>query len=214
MQPISPDAVLDALAWRYATKKFDAARKIDPTTWAALEKAAMLAPSSFGLQPWTFVVVTDPTVRAKLRSAAYDQPQITDCSHLLVFCRRLDVGPKDVERYLDRIVEVRGVARESLSGFRDSMLGTIKSKGPEQSDVWVSRQVYISLGIFLATAAMLGVDACPMEGFEPAKFDEILGLKAQGYASQVLAAAGYRGDDPMAKQAKVRWTGESAIRRV
>jgi len=215
MQNINPESVIEALSWRYATKKFDPARKIPQATWASLEKAAVLAPSSYGLQPWKFVVVTDPAVRTKLRAAAYDQPQITDASHLVVFCRRKPMGAPDVERFVDRIVEVRKVARESLAGFRDAMLGSVTGRTPEQGDVWAGRQLYIALGMFLASAAMMGVDTCPMEGFEPAKFDEILGLPALGYAATVLATAGYRAaDDPIASAAKVRWTVEEAVKRV
>ncbi len=215
MPTIAPDAVLDALSWRYATKKFDPTKKIPESTWTALEKAAVLAPSSFGLQPWKFVVVTDEAVRAKLRPAAYNQAQITECSHLVVFCRRKPMAAPDVERHLDRVVEVRKVARESLAGYRDSMLGTVNGLTPDQMDAWSAHQTFIALGIFLASAAMIGVDACPMGGFESAKFDEILGLPAKGYASTVLAASGYRAsDDPMAKHPKVRWTVEDAVIRV
>ena len=215
MPTIPPDAVLDALAWRYATKKFDPTKKIPDALWAALEKSAVLAPSSFGLQPWKFVVVTDGAMKAKLRPAAFNQSQITECSHLVVFCRRKPMGAPDVERHLDRVVEVRKVARETLAGYRDSMMGTVNANTPEQMDAWSAYQTFIALGIFLASAAMMGVDACPMGGFQGAKFDEILGLTEKGYAATVLAASGYRAaDDPMAKHAKVRWALEDAVIRV
>jgi nitroreductase len=215
MPNIPPDAVLDALSWRYATKKFDPTKKIPAATWSSLEKAAILAPSSFGLQPWKFVVVTDPAVRVRLRPAAYNQAQITDCSHLVVFCRRTPMTAHDVERHLDRVVEVRRVARDSLTGYRDSMLGTVNGQTPQEMDVWSGHQTFIALGVFLASAAMMGIDSCPMGGFEGPKFDEILGLKDKGYASTVLAAAGYRAaDDPTSKHPKVRWDVEDAVIRV
>lgn len=215
MPTIAPASVLEALSWRYATKKFDPTKKIDDATWSALEQAAVLAPSSFGLQPWKFVVVTNPDVKAKLRPAAFNQSQITECSHLVVFCRRTPVAPHDVDRHLDRVVEVRKVARETLSGYRDSMLGTVNGLTPEQIDAWAAHQTFIALGVFLTSAAMMGVDACPMGGFQGPKFDEILGLKEKGYAATVLAASGYRAaDDPIAKFAKVRWTIEDAVIRV
>lgn len=215
MTPTTPAAVLSALNWRYATKKFDSSRTIPAETWSALEQAAVLAPSSYGLQPWKFVVVTDPGMRTKLRAAAYNQSQITDASHLVVFCRRKPFAAADVERLIDRVAQVRSVTRESLAGYRDSMLGMVKSSTPEQLDVWSGNQAFIALGTFLTAAALIGVDCCPMGGFDAAKFDEILNLPAQGYSATVLAAAGYRaGDDPMAKHTKVRWAKDDAIMRV
>lgn len=216
MTTLSPVNVIERLSWRYAVKKFDPSRKIPADQWAALEKAAMLAPSSYGLQPWRFIVVSDPTLRAKLRAASWNQPQITDASHLVVFCRRSTMSRADVERYIARIAEVRMIPPASLDGFKSMMLGSIESPAPGMDlGVWNSRQVYIALGFFLSAAAMMGIDACPMEGFEPAKYDEILGLTAQGYSSTVLATAGYRAvDDDYAKQAKVRFAEGDVIRRM
>lgn len=208
------EQILDAYRWRYATKKFDTTRRIPETTWAALEQAAVLAPSSFGLQPWRFYVVTDAKVRARLRTAAYNQPQITDASHLVVFARRSPWTSADVERFVDRITHVRAVARSSIEDYRRSMLGTAERTDADKT-LWATRQVYIALGFFLSAAAMLGVDACPMEGFEPSRFDDILGLRAEGYASTVLAAAGYRAaDDEFALLKKVRFPVEETVRRI
>lgn len=217
--PTTPDVILSQLSWRYATKKFDPARKIAPELWSTLEQAAMLAPSSYGLQPWKFVVVTDPAIRQKLRVVSWNQPQITDASHLVVFARRSELSSSDVQRWIDRISQVRSVPPEALAGFRDMMLGSVANPGsvPGGSfDIWISRQIYIALGFFLSAAAMLGIDACPMEGFDPAKYDEILGLPALGYRSTVLGAAGYRSpDDAMApdKTAKARFPATDVIVR-
>lgn len=208
MQTISPDVLLAQLNWRYAVKKFDPARKIAPATWSALEKAAQLAPSSYGLSPWRFVVVNDAATRAKLRAVSWNQPQITDASHLVVFCRRLAVTPADIERYIQRIAEVRGVPIASLDGYKQMMLGSSAdpTKVPGGSmETWTRSQVYISLGFFLSAAALLGVDACPMEGFDPSKYDEILGLRSHGFTAAVVATAGYRAaDDGLAMAKKVR----------
>jgi nitroreductase len=218
MPTVDAAAVLDALSWRYATKQFDPARKIPETQWASLERAAQLAPSSYGLAPWRFVVVRDPALRTKLRAHAWNQPQITDASHLVVFCRKLQVTPADVDAYVDRIVEVRNAPRPSLDGYRGMMLGSIAdaSKLPGGSfDAWTSRQVYIALGFFLAAAAMIGVDTCPMEGFDPSAFDELLGLRQAGYASTVVATAGYRSpEDGMARMKKVRPSEHEVLVRV
>lgn len=214
MKIVPSEQILENLSWRYATKKFDPARKIPAALWSSLEKAAILAPSSYGLQPWRFVVVTDAAVRAKLRAVSWNQPQITDASHLVVFCRNSALKRADVERYIARISEVRGVARESLKGFQDMMIGTVEKPGADNS-TWAARQVYIALGFFLSACAMSGVDACPMEGFEAEKYDEILGLKKDGYSATVLATAGYRaGDDPIAAMKKVRFEEKDVVKRV
>ena len=205
MSPSPPETALAQLRWRYATKKFDPARKIPGDVWAALEQALVLSPSSTGLQPWKFVVVTDPEVRTRLRAAAYNQPQVADASHLVVFCGKAPPTPADGERHVAHTAAVRNVPAESLEGFRKMVIGAA-SRPSEEGAAWAARQTYIALGVFLATAAMIGVDACPMEGFEPAKFDEILGLPAKGVKSLALAAAGYRAaDDMSAGLAKVRF---------
>jgi nitroreductase len=217
--PSTTDVVLTQLAWRYATKKFDPSRRIAPEHWSALEQAALLAPSSYGLQPWKFVVVTDPALRQKLRAVSWNQPQITDASHLIVFARRAEMTPADVQRWIDRVADVRKAPPAALAGFRDMMLGTIANPGsvPGGSfDTWTSRQVYIALGFFLSAAAMLGIDTCPMEGFDPDQYDHLLGLPTLGYKATVVAAAGYRAaDDAMApdKTAKARFPASDVILR-
>jgi len=211
MKPVSNESLVRQLNWRYATKRFDPARKIQPPDWRTLEQALVLSPSSYGLQPWRFFVVTDPAVRAELRAAAYNQAQVTDASHLVVFAVKKDLGPADVDRFLARVSEVRGVPADSLAGYRNMLLGAVS--GPrEQVHAWAARQAYIALGTFLTTAALLEIDACPMEGFDPAKFDEILGLDKQGYTAVVIATAGYRAeDDATAKLPKVRFAPEDVI---
>jgi len=214
MTPIPPEHALARLKWRYATKKFDPARKITPDTWAVLEQALVLSPSSTGLQPWRFVVVTDPGVRKLLHPAAYNQAQILDASHLVVFCGKAPPTAADVDRHVSRTAEVRGVSVESLGKFRGMVAGAA-DKPAEEATAWAARQAVIALGVFLATAAMVGVDACPMEGFEPAKFDDILGLPAKGVRSLALAAAGYRSaDDKYATAAKVRLPVEEVVEHI
>ncbi|MBX9584283.1 MAG: NAD(P)H-dependent oxidoreductase [Gemmataceae bacterium] len=214
MHPVPPEAALAALRWRYATKKFDPARTIPPDVWAVLEQALVLSPSSTGLQPWRFVVVTDPEVRKKLHPAAYNQPQVLDASHLVVFCGKSPPTVADADRHVAHTARVRNVGPETLEGFRKMVVGAA-SRPPEEGTAWAARQTYIALGVFLATAAMIGVDACPMEGFEPEKFDEILGLKAQGFGSLALAAAGYRHPaDKYAGLPKVRFPADEVIEHV
>jgi nitroreductase len=213
MSVISPEAALARLNWRYAVKKFDSTKTIPAETWSALEQAAVLSPSSTGLQPWKFVVVTSPEMKQKLRPAAYNQPQITDCSHLVVFCAKAPPTAADTNRHVERTAEVRGVPVSSLDAFRKMVEGSA-SKPADEGTAWAARQAYIALGVFLTTAAMIGVDACPMEGFDPPQFDEILGLKSHGVKSFALAAAGYRAsDDKYAALAKVRLPLEEVIIR-
>lgn len=214
MNSIAPTQLIENLSWRYATKQFDPARKISGDHWKTLEQAMTLAPSSYGLQPWGFVVVTDPKVREKLRAVSWNQPQITDASHLVVFCAKTNLGRADVQRYIDRIAQVRGVPQDALAGFRDMMLGKVEAPGADNLH-WSQRQVYISLGFFLSAAAMLGIDACPMEGFDPAKYNEILGLTSQGLTATVIATAGYRSaNDSFAAMKKVRFDTADIIKRV
>jgi nitroreductase len=215
MPTVEQTTLLDQLNWRYAVKKFDPTRKVSPTDWNTLEQAVILAPSSFGLQPWKFFVVTSPEMKQKLRAASHGQPQITDCSHLVVFTVRKGVDAAHVDKYIRRISEVRGAPLPALDGFRNMMVGSIASQGPEQVDAWSSRQVYVALGFLIAAAAMLGIDACPMEGIEHAKYNEILGLSEQGLAAMCVAAVGYRAaDDPAGKQKKVRFETKDVVTHI
>lgn len=204
---ISSDALIHQLEWRYATKQFDATRKLDPETWKALEEALVLTPSSYGLQPYKFIVVTDPALKAKLRPASWGQSQIEDASHLVVFAIKKAMGEAHIDRYVERIAEVRGVSAESLEGFRGFMVDKLVS-GPQATtiDQWAARQAYIALGNFMTSAALLGVDTCPLEGLDPAAYDAILGLEAEGYATVCACAAGYRSEgDKYARLPKVRF---------
>ncbi len=214
MKAVNNETIVRQLNWRYATKKFDASRKIQTPDWKTLEQALVLSPSSGGLQPWKFFVVTDPAVRTKLRGAAWNQAQVTDASHLVVFAARVGFGAADVQRHIERIADVRGVTLESLEGYKNMMLGVV-NRPTAQVDAWAAQQAHIALGNFLATAAMLGIDACPMGGFDPAQFHEILGLDKKGYTAVVIATAGYRADDDgYAKLAKVRYSSEDVITNV
>jgi nitroreductase len=213
--PIPPDTVLQQLNWRYATKKFDPTRKIAPELWAKLEQAAVYAPSSYGLQPWKFVVVTNPEMRKRLHAVSYNQPQILDASHLIVFAAKNPPLPADVEAHVARTAQVRGTPVESLAGLKDAMLGSLNRMDAAQAHRWAARQCYIALGFFLSAAALMGVDACPMEGFQPEKYDEILGLKEKGLAAVVIATAGYRSpDDKYAEAAKARFDVNDVVIRV
>ena len=194
------------LNWRYATKKFDTSKKISKQDFAELLEVLRFSPSSYGLQPWKFVIVHDPVLRKKLRPHALDQPQITDADTLIVFCALKTMDEKYVKHYADLIAQVRGVTRESLLGYEKRIVASLKGKSPEAISQWMKNQVYIALGIFLSECAHRKIDACPMEGFDSGKFDEILDLPQQGLESVVLCAIGYRdANDQYAHQKKVRF---------
>lgn len=216
MTPIAPAQLTAALHWRYAVKKFDPAKRIPAEIWSALEAALVLTPSSIGLQPWRFIVVTGPAVKARLAPAAWNQPQVADCSHFVVFAVHRDLGAAHVQRHIDRMVQVRGVAPETLVKFRAMVMRNLdEARAQGRLDTWQSHQIYIALGNFMTAAALLGVDTCAMEGIEPAKFDEILGLRDTPYATVVACAAGYRlSDDKYATAKKVRFPAEEVIVRV
>jgi nitroreductase len=215
METLSAAALETQLRWRYACKKFDPERKIPAADWSALEQALILTPSSFGLQPWRFVVVTDPAVREQLHAASWRQAQVRDASHLVIFAIRKPLTVDYIERYVDHVSHVRGASRESLARFRQSMLGFLEHPPEGVSlDDWASRQVYIALGNFMTAAAVMGIDTCPLEGLEPAKYDAILELSQASYATVVACAAGYRSaDDRNATLPKVRFPTEEMIDR-
>jgi nitroreductase len=209
----TPEAVLQQLHWRYAVKSFDPTRKIPDDLWQTLEQSLVLAPSSFGLQPWKFFVITDLSLRQQLVEHSWGQNQVADASHLVVFAVKKGLSSEDVNHYIQRIAEVRNAPIESLEGFSNTIKGSLgQYSDPAEIDIWSTKQVYIALGQFMTCAAMLGVDTCPMEGFVPNKYDEILGLTQRGYHAVVLCPAGYRAaDDKYATLAKVRFPIEEVV---
>lgn len=218
MWQLKPNQLLEALHWRYAVKKFDPSRKIPADIWSVLEQALVLSPSSFGLQPWKFVVITDPELKARLVAASWGQKQPADCSHHVVFAAKDNPGKPDVDRFLARSAEVQGVDASSFDGYKRVMYGfvegAVQARGEEALNHWAALQVYIALGGFMTAAAALGVDVCPMEGIAPAEYDAALGLQEIGYRTIVCAAAGYRAsDDKYATSPKVRYPLEEVIMR-
>ncbi|MGD1854298.1 MAG: NAD(P)H-dependent oxidoreductase [Leptolyngbyaceae cyanobacterium] len=209
----SSESVLQTLNWRYATKLFDASKKIPADTWSALEQSLVLAPSSFGLEPWKFFVVDDPAVRQTLLEASWNQSQVVDASHLVVLTIKTGLNEADVDRSMARTAEVRNVPLESLEGFSNTIKGFMKSI--PDVDQWSTRQVYIALSQLMTSAALLGIDTCPMEGFMPEKYDEILGLPEKGYHAVVVCAIGYRSEeDKQAQRAKVRFPLEDKVQHI
>lgn len=212
----STSQLLDAMQWRYATKVFDAAKKIPADVWNALEKALVLTPTSYGLQPYQFLVVQDPAKRAALLPHSWNQKQVVDCSHYVVFTARTEMTAADADRLIARIAEVRNISPDSIKFYRDMMMSDIVN-GPRSKAAheWAARQVYIALGNLMTAAAVLGVDACPMEGISPVEYDKILNLEGTGYKTVVALALGYRGaGDKYATLPKVRYELKDLIKVV
>ncbi|GAA6764956.1 NAD(P)H-dependent oxidoreductase [Flavobacterium sp. CGRL1] len=170
-------------------------KKISAADLNTLKEAVRLAASSYGLQPYKVIIVENPEIREKLKAAAYGQTQITDASQLFIFANDLNAGPESVAAYIKNISETRGVPAEALGGFADMMNGVISNLSQEAKNIWTAKQTYIALGTLLAAAAELKIDATPMEGFNPAAFNEILGFDKLGLNASVIATVGYRHDE-------------------
>ena len=208
--------LLAALQWRYATKVFDDTKKIPADVWGALEQTLVLTPTSYGLQPYQFLIVRDAVKRAALLPNSWGQKQVMDCSHFVVFTARTDMQAADVDKLITRTVELRKLPTEALSAYRGMMLGDVVN-GPrgKTAHEWAARQCYIALGNLMTAAAVLGVDACPMEGINPSEYDKILSLAGTGYKTVVACALGYRApSDKYASLAKIRYESAELVRVV
>ena len=208
--------LLSALRWRYATKAFDATKKIPDDVWQTLKQALILTPTSYGLQPYRFLVIESPARRAELLGHSWNQRQVVDASHYVVFAAKVSVTEEDVEKLIAHSSRARNIAVESLGAWRGMMIGDL-IRGPRSkiAHEWATRQTYIALGNLMTCAALLGVDSCPMEGFSPPDYNRVLGLENSGYAAVVCCALGYRADtDKYAKFPKVRYAEADLIHRI
>jgi nitroreductase / dihydropteridine reductase len=196
---------LQNLHWRYATKKYDTSKKLKSVELDQILEAIRMAPSSNGFQPYDVIVVNNADLREKLKAAAYNQSQVTEASHFLVFAAWENINEHNLGRVFDVIAEVRG-QNEALAERRKSSIAGFAAKSAEVNFQYAAQQAFIGLGFALAAAAELKIDSSPMGGFEPAKFDEILGLKARGLRSVVIMGLGHRdaGGDWLVNLKKVR----------
>ncbi|POY37152.1 NAD(P)H-dependent oxidoreductase [Solitalea longa] len=216
MEVLEKVDVIDRLAnFRYATKKFDSTKKLTEEQLNNLLEALNLSASSYGLQPYKFIVVENQQIREKLKEAAYGQTQVTDASHLIVFAHKTSVDHSFIEAYIDNIASTRNVSRGALEGFEGIMKGTATNLTEDAAAYWNARQTYIALGNLLTYCAVEGIDACPMEGFNAAAFDEILGLKEKGLHAIVIAPIGFRSEeDAMQFAKKVRRPLSEIVERI
>lgn len=216
MKPVSSETLTRQLNWRYATKKFDPTKKISDADWLALEHTLVLTPSSFGLQPWKFIVVTNQETKERLVPLSWGQRQVADASHTVVLAIRQKLDEQEIVRHVSRTAEVRGLEHAALEKYKKSMVNVLLHPNQHATiDEWATRQVYIALGSFMTAAAVIGVDTCPMEGIQPKKYDEVLGLVGTPYATVLACPAGYRAaDDKYAVTPKVRFKHEDVVIRI
>ncbi len=207
-------SLLDSLKWRYAVKKMNGT-KIPAEKLDTIIEATRLAPSGFGLTPYSIIVVEDEETRKKLLPAFYNQAQVVDGSAVIVFAAWNTISEKEIAEYMQEIAAERGVAVDTLNDFSGAINGSFKNKTPEQARVWADKQAYLALGFALVAAAAEEIDATPMEGFKPDAVDEILGLTALGLHSAVAVTLGYRdaANDYLSGAKKVRRAPEKLIIR-
>lgn len=200
------DMILNDLGWRYATKKFDTEKKLTSDQENTIKEALRMTPSSFGLQPWKFIFVKNPELREELREHAWGQSQVTDASHLLILCRENDIDQNLVNEFFEDMKQTTGAWEEDIKGYKDMVTGFVWNLDSDRAKIWAEKQVYIALGNIMTVLAEMKIDSCPIEWFDPVKFDEILKLKEKWISSTVILPIGFRAsDDKYAENKKIRF---------
>lgn len=194
--------LIKSLQWRYATKIFDTSKKVKPADLERLKDSIQLAASSYGLQFYKVLIIENQELKEKLKPASYNQNQVTDASHLFVFCQYKTVTDKHVDAYIKLVAETQNVALKNLEGYSQLIKSSIADKSASEIAIWNAKQTYIALSNLLVAAGELQIDTCPMEGFEADQYDKILGLKEKGLKASVIAAVGYRSQDDKNQFAK------------
>ncbi|MEL7005177.1 MAG: NAD(P)H-dependent oxidoreductase [Bacteroidota bacterium] len=198
-------SLIENLNWRYATKKFDNTKKVNDQDLETIKKALQLSASSYGLQLYKILIIEDIELREKLKPGSWGQSQITDASHLIVFCNYADVANEHIDEYTQLKAETMNINHDNLKGYGDFIKEKMGELDQPTKQNWTARQTYIALGNLLVACADLRIDACPMEGFDPSQYEEILGLESRGLKAAVIATIGYRSDEDQTQHApKVR----------
>lgn len=201
--------IIKDLNWRYATKFFDNTKKVSPEDLETLLEAARLSASSYGLQPYHIYVIEDKEIREELKSVSWNQSQITDASHLIVFTIKKSFGEELVDEYIENVIKTRAIEPQSIKGYSDFMKSKLMFLSAEEKNNWTSLQAYIALGNVLTVAACLKIDTCPIEGIISEKYDEILGLSDKNLSTAVVLPIGYRSEkDDTQHLPKVRYSKE------
>ena len=206
---------IESLKWRYATKKFDSNRTISEKDLELLLEATRLSASSFGLQPYHVLIVRDQEVRSQLKSVSWGQSQITDASHLMVFANKKSFGAELIDNYLKEVSETREIPMEGLKGYGDFMKSKLVPLPDAQKESWTAKQTYLAVGNLLSAAGALEIDTCPIEGFEPERYDALLGLSEKGLTAAVVVALGYRSEEDETQHfKKVRQSKEALFTHI
>ncbi|AXG74884.1 NAD(P)H-dependent oxidoreductase [Flavobacterium arcticum] len=193
---------IENLNWRYATKKYDTEKKVSNEDLKTLKEAVRLSVSSMGIQPYKIFIINDPEVRQKLKPVAYNQGGVTDASHLFVFANEVNVGQKHIDAYTDNIIATRGITKQDIAPFVNSMENFIGALDDANKKFWTAKQAYLAMNSLIIAAAVLKIDATPMEGFDKAEFNKILGLDEMGLNAAVVATVGYRHEDDIFQHMK------------
>lgn len=203
MSRVDNEIIFKQLNWRYACKKFDTTKKIREADWNVLAESLHLSASSYGLQPWKFIVVQTPELRQKLLPLSWGQTPVTDASHFIVLTYNEKVDETHITKFINQTAKVRGVDPQTLDGYKNMMIGDlVKGTRAQTINWWAQRQTYIAMGSFLTTAALMEIDTLPMEGLDPAGYDKALGIEGSGYKTVAAIACGYRAEDDKYQHAK------------
>ena len=205
------------LNWRYAVQKFDPTKKLSAEQVEFLKEVIRLSPSSYGLQPWKIYVINNPEIRAQIRAAAWDQPKITEASHLFAIASRVGMTMEYVDEYMAETAKIQNVPVEKLAGFREMIAGSVIGKTPDELTNWNARQSYLALGFLLSACAENDIDAGPMEGFDKDTVTKLVGAgaDADGYQIRTLCAVGFRDpSDSAALRPKVRFSMEKILKEL
>ena len=202
-------SIIDDMKWRYATKEFDSSKKLSNEQLSNVLDSLRLSSSSFGLQPWKFLVVENQDLKDQLLPHSWNQKQVVDASHVIVMCVPTNFSEDHINKFVKSISETRNIPIEELDGYRDMMSGFLSRKSPEAVIAWMTNQVYIAMGHLLSACAALRIDACPMEGFIGKEYDRILNLGEKNLKSVLVCPVGFRSEnDKYAQLAKVRYPNE------
>ena len=197
--------IIDSLNWRYATKKFDANKQVSDTKLAVIKEAFTLTPTSYGLQPVKLVVINDKELQKELVSYSFNQEQVAQASHVLVICIENTIDEAYIRAYFENEKIIRGTSDELINSFRSYLINNFSGKNENEIKEWATKQAYITLGNLLTVCALEKIDSCPMEGFLPEKYNELLNLKNRGLSAVLVLPIGYRADeDVFSKFKKVR----------
>lgn len=201
--------LIETLNWRYATKQFDLSKKVSQSDLEQLKESIRLSASSYGLQLYKVLIIENEVIKERLKPASYGQGQVTEASHVFVFCNYTNTNDSHIDEYIQLKVDTQGLKAEDVQGYGEFIKGALSYKSITEKKDWTAKQTYIALANLLVAAAELKIDTCPMEGFEPEKYNEVLGLSAEGLNASVVVAVGYRSpEDQTQFAAKVRKSKE------